>query len=919
MPLSNIFKFLLFFCFTNLTAQSIIIKGKIIDETTQLPLESATVYLATKKDSAVFDYTITDKNGFFEMKTYKKEAAVQFKISFLGYENYIQNLENLTQSIDFNTIKLKENANALDEVVVQSEAPPVRIKNDTLEFNAASFKVLPDSNVQSLLKQLPGVEIDEEGKIKVNGKEVNQILVNGKPFFDKDGKVALQNLPSDIIDKIQVTDSKTKSEELSGQNASSNDASINLTIEEDKNQGYFGKITLGYGTDERYESSAMVNYFKGERKISLIASSNNINSTGFSMDEIFDSMGGGRSMTSWGNGSFQVNGVRFGGGTGITTSNLVGLNYSDQFLEKIETGTSYFYTNSSTENVNRTQQTVFLPDVNYVENSSSVSKSDAYSHNFNLNLETKIDSTFSIYFEPRFAKSGNKSRNTYQQISIAENGDTLNESASESFSESNSDVFSSNLYITKSLKKKGRFTSVYADVDVSNDDSSDFLDAQNQFYEDNVIISEDNRNQLINDKNRSQQFSFGAEYFEPITDSLKLKLEFNYSRNRNEQDRLANDFDEASNSFSIENELLTNFLTSKTQTITPKLGLQFNREKFNASFALGPSFTNFDNGSFYLGNQTNLNQDYLLPSLDFFASYSITKSKNIYTYYNYQIDFPDANQVLPVENLANPLNTVVGNPDLDPNKSHYGYFSFRDYDYTSKSGYSIYLGGNYYDTRVLTATFFDETRKRFTTYVNLEDTYYFWFGGNWSKTIKKEAHTFKTTLSLNGNINRNKGITNEEIFIADGIGLTPRINLSWEYGELLSITPSYSLRFNETKYQNYVLTEATNTVHTLNLQTTTYWPKNIILGNDFGYTYNTAIADGFKKDFYLWNISLAYQMFNKNLLAKVKVYDVLNQNISNTRNITSSGIRDEENTVLQQYVMFSLTYKIDKFGGKDKN
>jgi hypothetical protein len=217
---------------------------------------------------------------------------------------------------------------------------------------------------------------------------------------------------------------------------------------------------------------------------------------------------------------------------------------------------------------------------------------------------------------------------------------------------------------------------------------------------------------------------------------------------------------------------------------------------------------------------------------------------------------------------------------------------------------------------VLTATFFDETRKRFTTYTNLEDTYYFWFGGNWNKTFKNEAHTFKTTLSLNGNINRNKGITNEELYIADGFGLTPRVNLSWEYGEILSIAPSYSLRFNETKYQNYVLTEASNTVHTLNLQTTTYWPKNIILGNDFGYTYNTAIADGFKKDFYLWNISLAYQMFNKNLLAKVKVYDVLNQNISNTRNITSSGIRDEENTVLQQYVMFSLTYKIDKFGGK---
>jgi hypothetical protein len=125
----------------------------------------------------------------------------------------------------------------LGEVVVKSEAPPIRIKKDTLEFNASSFKLRPDSNVETLLKQLPGVEIDEQGKIKVNGKDVNQVLVNGKPFFDKDGKIALQSLPSDIINKVQVTDTKTRKEELTKQAASSNNASINLTIDEDKNKG----------------------------------------------------------------------------------------------------------------------------------------------------------------------------------------------------------------------------------------------------------------------------------------------------------------------------------------------------------------------------------------------------------------------------------------------------------------------------------------------------------------------------------------------------------------------------------------------------------------------------------------------------------------------------------------------------------
>src|SRR5690606_11931928 len=152
----------------------------------------------------------------------------------------------------------------------------------TLEFNASSFKVRPDANVETLLKQLPGVEIDEDGKITVNGKEVNQILVNGKPFFDKDGKIALQNLPANIINKVQVTDTKTKKEEISGDKASGNNSSINLTIDEDKNKGVMLKAMAGYGTDERYESSLMLNYFKGDARLSILGSSNNINSVGFS-------------------------------------------------------------------------------------------------------------------------------------------------------------------------------------------------------------------------------------------------------------------------------------------------------------------------------------------------------------------------------------------------------------------------------------------------------------------------------------------------------------------------------------------------------------------------------------------------------------------------------------------------------------
>jgi len=849
----SFFLFCILLFLTDIQAQSLNIKGKLVDAKTLQPLESATIYVSTQKDSSVIDYTISDKSGNFIIQTRKNNAGVMVQVSFLGYKTFKQNFDNLLETKDLGTIKLEEQDNALDEVVVVSEAPPVRVKNDTLEFNASSFKIRPDSNVQSLLKQLPGVEVDENGKITVNGKEVNQILVNGKPFFDKDGKVALQNLPSDIIDKIQVSDTKTKSEELSGQNATANEASINLTIQEDKNQGYFGKITGGIGTQDRYESSLMFNYFKGDRKVSLLASSNNINSTGFSMDEIFDNMGGGRNMYTMSDGTMVINGNRFGGGNrGITQSNLVGINYADQIKEKAETNASYFFTQSSTENNNRTEQTVFLPGLNYRSQSRSNSLDEQNSHNVNLNLEWKKDSTFSIYFEPKFSKSNRKSLYDFDQQSNAENGDLLNETISKSNSDSDSNEFESYLYLNKQLKKKGRMLSLYVSNSLNRNDDDDLLISQNKFYEENILTNEDNRNQLTRNQGKRFDLRSGFDFWEPITDSLKVKVGVGYNNRKTSDDRVTNDFNDISNGYDDFNAALTNFLESNIQEVDGQVGFQINKSKWNANMNFGPTFAKFDNQSLYLGENTRLNKDYVLPNGNFYLSYRFNKSKSFYTYYGYSIDFPSASQVLPVQNLANPLNIFEGNPDLDLNKSHYASLNFRDYDFASKSGYSLYMGGNYYDSNVANSTTFDESRRRTTTYVNINDTYYLWFGGNWNKTIKKEANTFKVTLSLRGNYQFNKGFTNDEMYTVKSLSMTPKINLNWDYGELLSIAPSYSLTLNSSEYTNYILSSLQNTLHNFNIQVTNYWPKNFIFGNDFGYTYNSNIADGFQKDLYLW-------------------------------------------------------------------
>ena len=257
-----------FFVFAANAQNDITVKGTVLDVNTQLPLELATVYFTTVKDSTVIEYATTDKNGAFRMNIKKFDKPVFLKVNYMGYQTYYEEYKGLTESKDFGKVYLIENVNALNDVVIKTEAAPITIKKDTLEFNAASYKVRPDSNVETLLKQLPGFDVDNDGKITVNGREVNQVLVNGKTFFDKDGAIAIKNLPADIIKKVQVSDFKTKKEELSKQESTSDFSSINITIDEKKNKGYFGKVMGGYGTDDRYEANVNLNFFNNKQKIS---------------------------------------------------------------------------------------------------------------------------------------------------------------------------------------------------------------------------------------------------------------------------------------------------------------------------------------------------------------------------------------------------------------------------------------------------------------------------------------------------------------------------------------------------------------------------------------------------------------------------------------------------------------------------
>ena len=269
LSMRNFFILLLLGLFASLThAQEFKVVGELFDSESKEELEAATVYLETLRDSTLVTYTITNSKGAFSLEGKTKLNRLRLSISFVGYGSFEKIIDINSEEINLGSISLNVARASLDEVVLKSRAP-IRFKKDTLEFNVSSFKTKKDATIEDLLRELPGVEVDEEGKIKVNGKEVNKILVNGKPFFGDDPTIATRNLTKEIIEKIQVTDTKTKSEAFSGEQGDAENKTINLTIKEENNKGVFGRAAVGGGTDERYEFAGLFNYFNKDRRLSL--------------------------------------------------------------------------------------------------------------------------------------------------------------------------------------------------------------------------------------------------------------------------------------------------------------------------------------------------------------------------------------------------------------------------------------------------------------------------------------------------------------------------------------------------------------------------------------------------------------------------------------------------------------------------
>lgn len=902
-----------FFSFSQ--EKSFKISGNLIAKDSQEALESATVYLERLKDSSIVSYTISDKEGKFKLEGTTYDEFLNFYVSYVGYKTYFKKLTIDKETINLETINLEVDDNMLGEVLVKSTAP-ITIKKDTLEFNVKSFKTKKDATVEDLLKQLPGVEVDDEGNITVNGKSVNKILVNGKPFFGNDPSITTKNLTKDIIEKIQVVDTKTKAEAFTGEEGDKENKTINLTIKEENNKGIFGRVAAGAGTDERYEFAGMINFFNNDRRISVLAGGNNTNSPGFSFGEISRMFGRGGGISINSNGNFAVGGRSFGGGQGITTSQNAGVNYADIIGKDTEIASDYFYASSSSENESSSQRETILADSRFFTNSESRSENETQSHSINLDFEIETDSTFQINIEPSFSYSQNRTLFNSEDESFDEDLVLTNQSIVNSNVESFARSFNNELTATKRFGSRGAFVRLSLDTSVDQQESDDFINSETEIFGDNpeVIL----RDQFTDGDNRSYGVVTEFRYRYPIiAKKFFTDIRFRYDLDKSVNTQSTFDFNETNQDFSDFNtDLSTDFEYADRQSI-PEVGLTYRGEKWSTWLRLGYNVRTLNNKDL-LRPQFNVERRFKNLQARYNFNYRFSPKANVYLGYRLTNSPPGIRQLQAFEDVSNPLNIIVGNPNLSPSNRHSAYGGYSAFDWQKRTGFYANFNGSVTNNQVIARSVIDpETLQRTTTYDNVDGNYNYGLSVNYSKDFKVDTlRTVKGRIGMRYNYTNRINFNNDIQYSSQLTTISPSVGLEFLWDKVLDFKPYYRLNFTNNTFDLSSFEDINFTTHSAGLRTATFLPKALEWRNDISFNYNPNVADGFQKSAWFWNSTLTYSILKDKGLITLKVYDLLNQNTNARRIATQDYIEDSQSTVLTQFFMLSFSFKFNSLGSK---
>lgn len=945
---TNFYRLLLLFLFTitNLTISAQTeLKGKVLDSENGEPLMRSTVMVMSADTTKMVTGNVTNEDGTFTIKNVKDGKYI-VKISFVGYHNFYRSVtvnSKTSKSLAVGTVMLTPNSIELKSAVVTAQIPEVEVKDDTLLFNADAFKVPEGSVLEDLVKKLPGAEVEDDGSIKINGKTVSKILVDGKEYFGNDKQMSMKNIPTEIINKIKTYEKKSDLARITGIDDGEEETVLDLSIKKGMKNSWIGNLGGGVGTHDRYNLRGQVNRFQDNFQSSLVSN--------------YGNTGGGR-----GGG---------GGGNGNNTNGQFGGRIMYQIPNKLEVGGNFSYNYRKSDNWTRTSSENYTNVNASFQNSYNQTLSHNNSFNGEFKAEWKIDSVTTVIFRPNVSWGTNDNSTSNSSVSFKKdpyqydevidplnNHDLayipdsvkVNNNKSRNWSEGDSHNFSGSLTFNRRLPGKPWFgeggPTIYNGRNISfrlNGTTSG--NGNKSWNQSNVIYhqkdSTDLTFRLRSTPSSNKNYSVGFTYSEPIIMGLYAQVNYSYNYSNRHSDGNTYDFAEIDevgqkiwDYYELSGELpdtlqMENFLSkslSRYSDNTNKTNRADFQIRLNAGIVNATVGVNVENQTqeirqIYMNRDLDLSRNFTRVSPTLNANLRFTRQHTLQLTYRGNSNQPSLTDLFDIEDNSNPLNIRRGNPNLKPSYTNNLTLNYNNYFQETKRSYNFRFNfSNTLNSIENMTEYNEETGGRISTPMNLEDPDWN-IGGNAG---------FGTPLiweQLTANINGNYSFTNNTGYLYQNKQTLKNTVTSNRAGGRLTLTlrlNNFDIRANggiNWNNSHSDLVEASNqSNYTFNYGLST-------TGNfDNGFGYNTDISVRSRRGYssatmntneLIWNAQISYRFLKRKATISLQAFDILNKQSNINRSVNASGRRDTENNSIHSYYMLNFQYRFNVFGNRE--
>lgn len=918
--------------------------GRVVDENKEA-IPMATVKLL-RTDSTLVEGALTAENGNFTISDVK-EGKYILKVTSIGFKDYTKSV-TLAKEKDWamGTVSLSPSSIMLKETVAKGHAAKVYLKEDTFIYNAAAYRTPEGSVVEELIKKLPGAQVDDEGNVTINGKEVKKILVEGKEFMTGDTKTALKNLPTSIVDKVKSYDEKSDLARVSGIDDGEEQTVLDFGLKPGMNKGMFTNNDVAYGTEDRYAARLMGAYMNSDLRVIALLNANNVNDMGFS--------GGGG---------------RFGGGRqGLNASKMAGVNVNYEKKDVIKVDGSVRWNHSDGDAVTKTSSENFVSTEGSFSNSLSRSHSRSNSWNAQMRIEWTPDTMTNIMFRPTASisssdswsksSSATYSEDPYDYVTnpldeadaLDEAGIMVNDNDSKSLSYSDSKSIGGTLQVNRKLSTTGRNVTVRVSANYGDSDSKSLSTRDVHLYQtlnEAGLDSTYQTNRYNVTPSENWNYSIKATYSEPIFTKVYLQFSYEFQYKYTKSDRATYDFSDLGEGYfdgaTLAYRKWNNYLGLLDNPYTDYLDDDLSRSSeyqnyihdiqlmlrvirtdwnFNVGVTVMPQKTHFKQN--YLGVKTDTTRTVtnVTPTMDF--RWKISKVSQLRFNYRGSTSQPSMSDLLDITDDSDPLNVTMGNPGLKPSFTNRFFLRYNNYiehrQQAMGANLSFSTTSNSISNRV---TYDSETGGRTTRPENIN--------GNWDMSGSvfynlsiDTAGYFNVNTTTDASYNHNVGYialdetSDSEKNITKVLSLKERLATSYRNDWFeFEITGSLNYNYARNKLQPSSDLDTWQFSYGFNTNMTLPWGTG--LSTDLNMNSRRGYNDAsMNTNELIWNLQLSQSFLSgKPLTITLQFYDILREQSTISRAINSMSRTDTEYNAIASYAMVHVIYRLNQFGNKE--